>query len=79
MANPGDVFAAALALPETERARLAHELLVSLDDGEDPGAAAAWAEEIERRMQQIDDGTAVLEDWDTVRARISSRLHAMRS
>ena len=78
MAIDSDVFEAALALPEPDRARLAHELLLSLDAGEDEGADEAWVDEIERRLKQVDDGTAVVEDWDAVRDRISSRLRTMK-
>lgn len=78
MATFTDVLEAALALPQAERARLAHALLVSLDGGVDQ-AAAAWADEIERRMKEVDDGTAVFEEWDGVRDRIASRLRAMKA
>lgn len=46
--------AAALELSLTERARLAHRLLVSLDeDAEDPAEVEqAWLEEAERRYQR---------------------------
>jgi len=68
-----DVFAAALALPYDERARLARELLESLDEGEDADAAADWVAEIDRRMQEIKNGKAEFEDWEVVRARLERR------
>jgi putative addiction module component (TIGR02574 family) len=67
-----DVFSTALALPARERARLAHELLASLDTATDPDAAVAWAEEIERRASEVRSGGPV-EDWDAVRARLTDR------
>jgi putative addiction module component (TIGR02574 family) len=67
-----DVFSTALALPARERARLAHELLASLDADSDPDAADAWAAEIERRASEVLAGAPV-EDWDTVRARLAGR------
>ena len=67
-----DVFSTALALPARERARLAHELLTSLDEATDPDAADAWAAEIERRSREVQAGAAV-EDWDAVRARLAER------
>lgn len=79
MATFTDVLEAALALPQAERVRLAHALLVSLDGGEDQAAAAAWADEIERRMKEVDDGTAVFEEWDGVRDRVASRLRARKA
>jgi Putative addiction module component len=47
-----DVFDAALTLRQAERAELAHQLLVSLDEpADDPAVVAAeWAAEIERRV-----------------------------
>ncbi|MFL5408491.1 MAG: addiction module protein [Myxococcales bacterium] len=68
-----DVFSAALALPRDERARLAHDLLASLSEGEDPDAATYWVAEIERRAQEVKEGTAEFEDWEVVRARLEGR------
>ena len=42
---------AVLTLPEKERARLAQELLRSLDGPTDPDVDAAWLSEIERRAR----------------------------
>jgi len=66
------VFSTALALPARERARLAHELLASLDTAADPDAADAWAAEIEHRAADLQAGAPV-EDWDAVRARLTGR------
>ena len=44
-----------LALPDADRARLAQLLLASLE-GKDPGAAAAWDEEIDRRATDLASG-----------------------
>ena len=66
------VFSTALALPVRERARLAHELLASLDDHADPDAAEACAAEIERRAYEVEAGASV-EDWDALRARVAER------
>ncbi len=52
----------ALELSEAERAELAHDLVASLDDKPDPGAADAWDDEILRRVEEIDQGTAALVD-----------------
>ena len=78
MATEHDVFEAAVNLPEGERARLAHELLVSLDAGQDEGADQAWVDEIERRMRQVDAGTAGLEEWRVVRDGIAARLRTLK-
>jgi putative addiction module component (TIGR02574 family) len=60
-----------LALGADERARLAHELIHSLEP-EDADASAAWAAEIRKRVDEIGAGTADLEDWETVRARLEA-------
>ena len=53
-----------LALPEPERAELAHELVKSLDAPSDSDAADAWHSEILRRLLEIEAGTARLVDRD---------------
>ena len=76
MATERDVFSEALALPLDDRARLAHELFVSLDAGEDADAATAWSVEIERRLHQVDAGTATVEERSVVRDRLAARLRS---
>jgi putative addiction module component (TIGR02574 family) len=73
-----DILAAALALPAPERARIAHELIASLDEAEDPGAAEAWLAEIGRRAREVEDGSAELEEWSVVRERLAARRRARR-
>lgn len=72
------ILAQALQLPPEERADVAKRLIDSLDDAEEEGVEAAWLAEVERRLQDVDRGTAKLETWDAVRARIAARLHASR-
>jgi ABC-type phosphate transport system auxiliary subunit len=73
-----ELLQAALALPQQERADLARELLQSLDREVDPGAARAWVAEIERRAQQVAEGSAVLADRDDAFRRVSTRLKERR-
>jgi hypothetical protein len=47
----------ALALSKPEQMRLAHVLLEE-NEAPDPDAEAAWEQEIQRRIEQIDSGTA---------------------
>ena len=68
----------ALALPLDERAALAKELLLSLDEGVEAGAEEAWVEELDRRAQAVADGTATLVNWADAEKRISARLKARR-
>ena len=53
---------------------MAAELLDSLDGPADPGAGAAWAAEIERRVTAIEAGTVKLESWEEVRGRIEREI-----
>jgi putative addiction module component (TIGR02574 family) len=71
MADAARVLEEALALAADERARIAHELIHSLEP-EDADAAAAWSDEIRKRVDEIEAGTAELEDWETVRARLET-------
>lgn len=60
----------ALALERTERADLAASLLDSLDEPEDAEAEAAWVQEIERRMKDVDAGLVTTVSWPQARQRI---------
>lgn len=64
------LLADALRLDVKSRAGLASELLASLEGPADPDAAAAWATEIQRRVDAVEKGTAKLESWDEVKRRI---------
>jgi toxin ParE1/3/4 len=68
-----DLLSTALALPVRERAKIAHELLVSLDDGADSDAAEAWVTELEQRAREARSGLVATEDWAAVRARLVDR------
>jgi hypothetical protein len=60
----------AVELPDTARATLAGVMLESLDPRPTPEVRSAWSREIERRVQEIDDGTVELLDWQDVRAEL---------
>lgn len=60
--EPQDLFREALQLPLPERAKLAGELLESLDST-DADVDAAWAAEIQRRVNAIRDGDVASTDW----------------
>lgn len=64
----------AAQLPEPERAELALSLIESLDGPADEGVEEAWAQEIERRMGEIERGEAKLIPADEVFARLRRRL-----
>ena len=68
-----------LKLSPEERAHAASVLLDSLEPGEgDADAEQAQADEIARRLAQIEDGSAVLIDGGEVRRRIAARLREIR-
>ena len=71
MVDAARILEQALALTTDERARIAHELIHSLQP-EGADAEAAWSEEVRKRVDEIEAGTAELEDWATVRARLEA-------
>lgn len=73
----------ALQLPDAERGKLAMQLLRTLEpDDEDEVTGveweAAWSVEIERRVREVDDGSAELLDGDEVLAEARAWLDAQR-
>jgi putative addiction module component (TIGR02574 family) len=71
-----DVFRDAIELSENDRATLAGLLIESLEREPDADIEAMWAAEIERRVAELDAGTAVTIPWDEVRQRLIERLNA---
>ncbi len=67
-----------MQLPRGERAELARDLIASLDDPADEDVETAWLAEVEKRLREVDNGTAELEDWEAVRSRIAARLATAR-
>lgn len=66
----------ALELPRRERARLAHRLIVSLDEDADEAPAEverAWEAEIRRRVVELEAGTAELIPAEQVFAELRAR------
>jgi putative addiction module component (TIGR02574 family) len=73
-----ELLVQALRLPRPDRARLAEEMLASLEET-DEQVAAAWAEELERRSGDIAEGRVQLVEWETVRAQILDELGQRRA
>jgi putative addiction module component (TIGR02574 family) len=67
-----ELEAAALALPESERARLAEKLLASLD--RDPQIEEAWAQEIRERVERYRDGEAETHPAESVLEEARERI-----
>jgi putative addiction module component (TIGR02574 family) len=74
-----DVLADILRLPPEDRARLALELIRSLDGEADGDAAQAWEAEIERRGAEVEAGTAATVSLDEYRAHVRARRAARSS
>ena len=73
-----DLVAEALRLPRPERARVAEELLSSLEEPDDE-VAAAWAAELERRSRDVAEGRVQTVDWETVRTEVVRELEQRRA
>ena len=72
------LFREASQLPENDRAELAGRLLETLQGEPDEGVEAAWAEEVERRIRQIESGEVKTIPWEEVRAKLYARLNEQR-
>jgi putative addiction module component (TIGR02574 family) len=69
-----EILEAALKLAPGDRELLIEELTASLDGSfASDEIEQAWMQEIERRSQEIDAGTAELVEWSEVRERIAQR------
>ena len=73
-----DLLAEALRLPRRERAKVAQELLSSLEESSDD-VATAWADELERRSREAADGRVQTVPWETARAEILKELEQRRA
>lgn len=71
-----ELWREAVELTEEERASLAGLLIESLEGDADPDVEAAWAAEIQRRVAEVESGTAKTIPWDEVRQRLVNRLNA---
>ena len=63
----------AKSLSEPERARLAHDLLATLDGQPDADAATAWEQEVRRRLAEVEGGTANTISRDKLTDRLNNR------
>ena len=71
--NANSLLEEALQLSAAERAKVAAELLASLDN-EEEGVQAAWAAEITRRAADADTNPNDEEDWRTALSEIRREL-----
>lgn len=73
-----ELLDAALALPLDERAKLAREIIASLDGEPDADAEEAWASEVERRIREIKSGEVKTVPRSVASERIADRLRRVR-
>lgn len=67
---------AAMTLPERERAKLARDLVASLDGSADISVAEAWDAEVCRRINDIESGKTDLVDAGEALARARARIRS---
>ena len=60
------LFREALELTDSDRATLAGLLIESLEAPPDADVESAWAEEAERRWQEIESGTVQTIPWEQI-------------
>ena len=68
------LYQAALKLSEDEQYDLAYRLLESVEGEREPGYEEAWAAEIARRIEEVENGTAEMLTWEEVRAKLREGL-----
>ncbi|MGK2858880.1 MAG: addiction module protein [Thermoanaerobaculia bacterium] len=73
-----ELYRAAADLSESDRAELAGLLLESLESEGDQDVEVAWAQEIERRVREIETGEVTTIPWEEVRATLHARLAEKR-
>ena len=73
-----NVLKDALRMPMADRARLAEQLIRSLDEEVDPDVDAAWQDEVSRRWEDIQAGRTELIPWEVVKERVQRHLRDAR-
>ena len=68
-----DILSLALSLSPEDKAMLAGRLLQSLDGPNQKRIDDAWAEEVERRIREIDEGEVETIDGELVMPELRSR------
>lgn len=71
-----EISAAAMSLPPKRRARLAEELLDSLNGDAQRAIDAAWADEVEVRIDRLDSGKSKIKPVSKVLRQLKRRRHA---
>ena len=69
-ASAKELYERAMSLNDEERAELVGMLLESLEIQDDEGVEAAWLEEIERGVAELDSGAVKTVSWTEVRSKV---------
>lgn len=78
MSMTAEKVAEVLALPEQDRAYLAQKLIASLHGDVDTGAEAEWADVIDSRSREIEEGRVQGRPMEETLKNIRAKLHAGR-
>jgi putative addiction module component (TIGR02574 family) len=78
MSIAAEKVAEVLALPEQDRAFLAHQLIASLEDDVDADAETQWKDVIDRRSREIEEGKVSCRPVEQVVQEIRDKLRARR-
>jgi Putative addiction module component len=79
MQTPEELLNTLMKLSADERARIAKELLHSLDNEADADAAELWEQEVRHRSAAVTADAAKLLDGEAVLKDIAERIAAIRS
>lgn len=71
--NEKPVLEAALELPEADRWAVVDRLPATTERGQEELWEESWRPVIERRLKEIEDGTAELLTWEEVKQRLDER------
>ena len=69
----------ALSLPGPERLSVARRILESVEPQANEDVERAWEEEILKRVEKIDSGTAKFRPWEEIKKDFDSRFPHQRS
>lgn len=69
------IIAQALQMPPKIRAAIAERLLSSLDSETDLEVEAAWQQEMQRRIGEVEKGEVVCIPWEQVLQRLRGNTH----
>ena len=70
-----NLYQAALKLSADERYYLAYRLLESVEAERDPDYEEAWAAEIARRIEEVENGTERMIPWEEVKRMMDDVRH----